>query len=104
MDMEKIRQLCTDRKIEWTLHAAKRLLQRGILSNEVESAIAHGDVIEDYPEDYPYPSCLVMGNTVKDRALHIVCAIDGDKLWIITAYEPNSIEWEDDFRTRKEKL
>ena len=27
-----------------------------------------------------------------------------DKLWIITAYEPSLIEWEADFRTRKEGL
>ena len=101
MDINIIRKLCEKRKIEWTLHAAKRLLQRGISSLDVETSINNGVIIEAYPDDSPYPSCLVMGITTEKRVLDVVCAIDGDKLWIITAYEPNSNEWEADFRTRK---
>ena len=102
MDIAEIRQYCEKRKIEWTLHVAKRLLQRGISAHDVESAMHNGSIIEDYPEDYPFPSCLIMGKTIKDNILHIVCAIGDDKLWIITAYEPNLEEWETDYRTRKE--
>jgi len=102
LDIVQIQQLCAERKIEWTLHAAKRLLQRGISSFDVEASISNGYIIENYPDDSPYPSCLVMGKTTAKRVLHIVCAIDSDKLWIITAYEPSSIEWEADFKTRKE--
>ena len=104
MDIEKIRQLCAARKIEWTSHVSKRLLQRGISSYEVETSISNGVIIENYPDDYPYPSCLLMGKTMKKRILHIVCAINEDRLWIVTAYEPNLIEWEADYHTRKEKV
>jgi len=45
-----------------------------------------------------------MGKTMKKRILHIVCAINEDRLWIVTAYEPNLIEWEADYHTRKEKV
>ena len=103
MDIVKIRQLCKAHKVEWTLHAANRLIQRGISSLDVESSILSGEIIEDYPDDYPYPSCLVMGVTVIKRVLHTVCAIHNDKLWIVTAYEPNLIEWEADYKTRKEQ-
>ena len=103
MDIVKIRQLCAEHKIEWTIHVSKKLLQRSISAFEVETSISNGDIIENYPDDYPYPSCLLMGKTVDDRVLHIVCAIYDNKLWIITAYEPNLIEWEADYRTRKEQ-
>ena len=102
MDIARIRQLCSERKIEWTLHAAKRLLQRGISSLDVEMSLKNGVIIEDYPDDSPYPSCLIMGKTTTERILHIVCAIDSERLWIITTYEPNSIEWEADFQTRRD--
>ena len=103
MNIEKIRQLFATHKIEWTLHAAKRLMQRSISSNDIESSVLNGVIIEDYPNDYPYPSCLVMGKTTKGRVLHTVCAVDSEKVWIITAYEPNLNEWEADFIIRKEE-
>jgi len=102
LDINKIRQLCAEHKVEWTIHVSKRLLQRSISAFEVEVSISNGIIIEDYPDDYPYPSCLLLGKTVDDRVLHIVCAINNDMLWIITAYEPNLMEWEADYRTRKD--
>ena len=104
MDIAKIRQLCAAHKIEWTIHVSKRLLQRNISTFEIETSINYGAIIEKYPDDYPYPSCLLMGKTVDNRILHIVCAVYDDKLWIITAYEPNLIEWEADYQTRKEQI
>jgi uncharacterized protein (DUF433 family) len=37
-------------------HAVLRIYQRRITDDEVIKVIEHGEVIEDYPEDYPYPS------------------------------------------------
>ena len=93
-----IRKLCHDGAVEWTDHAAKRMLQRGITRMEVRQAILTGEIIEDYPDDYPYPSCLVLG----DNKLHVVCGIGEGRLWIITAYRPSTEKWESDLRTRKE--
>jgi len=63
----------------------------------------NGEIIEEYPYDFPFPSYLIMGKTAMDRVLHLVCAIGDEKLWIITAYEPNVVEWETNFRTRRRK-
>ena len=93
-----MRKLCQDGAVEWTDHAAKRMLQRGITRMEVRQAILTGEIIEDYPDDYPYPSCLVLG----DNKLHVVCGIGEGRLWIITAYRPSTEKWESDLRTRKE--
>ena len=61
-----------------------------------------GTIIEEYENDYPYPSCLVYGISVNNKILHIVCGFNGEELWIITAYYPNRDEWNEDMKTRKE--
>ena len=65
-------------------------------------SILNGEIIEEYEEDYPYPSCLVYGVTLNNKVLHIVCGIGDIDLWIITAYYPDDLEWEKDLRTMKE--
>ena len=67
-------------------------------------ALQNGQIIEEYPEDYPYKSFLILGKTSLNKPLHIVCAIINNMLWIITEYFPDPTQWEDDFKTRKEKL
>ncbi len=38
------------------------------------AAIMHGDVIEAYPTDRPYPSCLIL--CVETEPVHVVAAAD----------------------------
>ena len=47
-----------------------------------------GEIIEEYPDDGPYPSCLIFGRTQEGRPLHVVCApvMDEGRLIIITVY------------------
>jgi hypothetical protein len=103
MTMETIRKLCSDNTLHWTNHIVVRLLQRKIAKNDVQHALLHGEIIEQYPSDYPYPSCLVLGITLSKRYIHIVCGATETELWLVTAYYPNPAEWSADFRTRKEK-
>ena len=103
MTIEQIRSLCSDGNIEVTGHMLKRLEQRHISFTEVKEVIMQGEIIEDYPHDYPFPSCLIFGCTVKNRVLHIVVGIGDSKLWLITAYEPDKEEWSKDCRTRRER-
>ncbi len=93
-----LKKLCQDGKVEWTNHVAQRLLQRGITRQEVKQAILTGEIIENYPDDYPYPSCLILGG----NHIHVVCGIGEGRLWIITAYRPSLEKWESDLKTRKE--
>ena len=50
-----------------------------IIDTEVFEAVSAGKIIEHYPEDEPYPSCLVYGKTKKNRPLHAVCAYSEDE-------------------------
>ena len=83
------------------MHAAKRIEQRGILLKDIIDCIMTGEIIEQYPDDYPYPSCLVLGS--KNKPLHTVVGTNGSQLWIVTAYYPSADKWMDDLKTRKEQ-
>lgn len=96
-----LQKLCAAGAIRWTGHVLKRLLQRGISQASVVQAVLSGEIIEQYPDDYPFPSCLLLGNTATGTALHVVCGQGPDEVWMITAYCPDSAEWEDDLKTRK---
>jgi hypothetical protein len=61
-------------------------------------------LIEAYPDDKYLPSYLLLGRAGVD-AFHLLCAADveGDNVRIVTAYRPDSGEWQADLRTRRPK-
>lgn len=97
LDVEAIRELCTDETIMLTQHVVKRCQERGIAYAELKSAVDHGEIIEQYSDDHPYPSCLLLGS----GPLHVVAGVGEGRLWIITAYRPSPDKWESDWKTRK---
>lgn len=101
MDTADLQKLCRSGAIRWTAHVLKRLLQRGISQADVVQAIQGGEIIEDYPDDYPYPSCLLLGAGAAGDPLHVCCGRGPDEIWMITAYHPDLDEWEVDLKTRK---
>ena len=103
MDIEELRKLCSSGAIKWTAHVLARLQERGIEPSDISSCIAAGRIIEQNPEDYPYPSCLVLGATVAGKVLHTVVGIGGGYIWLITAYYPSPLKWNEDFSVRKER-
>ena len=97
-----IKELVNKGKIRWTNHVMVRLFQRNINQNDILEVLLNGEIIEEYENDYPYPSCLVYGINDNNNVIHVVCGSNGEELWIITAYYPNDTEWENDKKTRKE--
>lgn len=103
LNIETIREHITKRKIDWTKHCLNRLNQRDILISNVKNAINNGKIIEYYYDDYPYPSCLILGYDTNKEVLHIVCGISKDIVHIITAYYPDTKKWEEDMKTRRKE-
>ena len=68
-------------------HAVKRMIQRSIDRNEIEETVNCGEIIEEYPDDKYSPSCLILGQTISKRNLHVQLSLP-PKVVIITAYEP----------------
>lgn len=102
MDISDLQKLCEARAIKWTAHVVARLQERGIEPSDIKNCIITGRIIEQYPDDYPFPSCLVLGTTVAGRALHVVIGLGQGYLWLITAYYPDPLKWNEDFSVRRE--
>lgn len=103
MRIEDIQKFCQQSKIKWYKHALERMQERDISRNDVKNCIMHGEIIEDYPDDFPHPSCLIFGYTVEKRVIHVVVSKGEDNIGIITAYIPNLQKFEADLKTRKEQ-
>ena len=59
--IEKLRHLCNDETMAMTKHANYRLKERGIDFEDVKRAILPGEIIRQYEDDKPFPSCLLLG-------------------------------------------
>ena len=91
-----------DWDLQYRVHATKRMFQRNITEDELLQALGTGFVIEDYENDFPFPSVLVNGKTTLNRPIHLVVGIDKNskRLYIITVYEPDLVKWIDDYNRR----
>ena len=102
VDIDALRLLISDGQIVWTEHLAIRLRERAIKRVDVIACIQNGEVIEHYPDDMPYPSCLILGTSVSGKPLHVVCSLNPEvSCCMITAYYPNTDKWESDYKMRK---
>jgi hypothetical protein len=68
----------------------------------IRQALATGETIEEYPEDVPYPSRLVLGS-IGNRPIHVVAADNRkvEETIVITAYEPDPTQWHPGFKRRR---
>jgi hypothetical protein len=88
-------------KITYRLHAVQRMFERKITSEEVRCVLETGVVIEEYPDDTPYPSRLIL-RCYKGRLIHVVAAknLNNQRIIVITVYEPDPSEWDPDCKKR----
>ena len=103
LNIEIIRTYIQQRNVIWTKHCLNRINQRDILILDIKTAISNGKIIEYYYDDYPYPSCLIVGKNINGNIIHIVCGIHNNLVYIITAYYPDSNEWEEDMKIRRKE-
>lgn len=91
-----------DYAIEYRVHSTRRMFQRHIDTEDVTFILTHGQVIERYDEDFPLPSVLLNGRTAANRPSHVVVGINvhEKKLVIITTYEPDALQWANNFVRR----
>jgi hypothetical protein len=97
-----IQTLILSGSIFWSEHLALRLRERGIKRADIISCINNGEIIEQYPGDKPFPSCLILGTSTSGKPLHVVCGLDYNTCcYMITSYYPSTDKWKLDFKTRK---
>ncbi len=99
-----IRSLAQAGRYTLTIHAERERQADKITVAELEAALRHCDVIEDYPEDARGHSCLALG-FAGTRPVHAVCTIKDvpRELLLITVYDPSlrAEKWDAGFRQRR---
>lgn len=89
-------------QVTFSRHAIQRMFERDIKPTHVEETLRSGVQVEDYPDDHPFPSRLLLGWS-EDSPLHVVAGQDSTtgRCVVITVYLPSSKYWEPDWIRRK---
>ncbi|MFC1601446.1 DUF4258 domain-containing protein [Candidatus Sumerlaeota bacterium] len=97
MDLEQIINAIQASRVRITDHADEEAFDDRLTYEEIYYSVIHGAVIEDYPEDKPYPSCLILGRSVSGEPIHSVWAYNPESCWavLITVYRPDPERWID---------
>lgn len=97
MNIENIINSIRNSRVRITDHADEKAVDDNLTNEEIYSSVVQGEVIEDYPNDKPYPSCLVLGRNVSGEPIHSVWAYNPENLWsvLVTVYRPDPRRWID---------
>lgn len=95
-------QAVRNNSLFWKDHILQRMRQRKICVEEVLQVLKDFYIIEEYSDDRPFPSYLLMGN-VNEKPLHLVVGVNIEdiEIHLITVYIPDESIWSDNFRRRK---
>lgn len=95
ISIDVLRQLNTANHYMITEHARIRLFERNITIDDVICCVENGKIIEQYENDKPFPSCLILGVELKGKYIHVVVSCNEDYIYLITAYYPDEQLWQD---------
>ncbi len=95
MKLSDIASAIGARRIRITDHADEESRADNVSITEITTSVLRGEIIEDYPDDKPYSSCLIYGDTSSGEPVHSVWAYNEDNGWavLITAYRPDPERW-----------
>jgi hypothetical protein len=95
MDIADIIKAIQANRANITQHARKEAKEDRLLLDEIFYSTQNGEVIEDYPTDTPYPSCLIYGQNQNRDPVHSVWAYAADSqiAVLITVYRPDPNRW-----------
>ena len=74
MEIAKIPEAIRKGNVNISDHADDELANDAIGDNDLYFSVQHGEVIEDYADDKPFPSCLIYGNDKNNSHIHSVWA------------------------------
>ncbi len=82
-------------QVRITNHADEEAEADNLTFDEIYLSVLHGEIIETYFSDKPYPSCLIYGQSFSGEPIHSVWAYNENNQWaaLITVYRPNPERW-----------
>jgi hypothetical protein len=89
---DRITELIESGEILISHHARVRMFERNVSTDDLIAIISSGEIIEEYLDDEPCPSVLIMG-FIDAVAYHTVIALCSDHIRVITVYIPERDKW-----------
>jgi hypothetical protein len=85
------------RKFRITDHADEEAYNDQIPLSKALDTISLGEILEQYPDDKPYPSCLIFSKLESGDPVHTVWAFNRatNSSVLITTYRPDPRKWID---------
>ena len=104
MEITDIIEAIRANRVRITDHADEEAEADQLTFDEIYFSVLHGEIIEEYPTDNPYPSCLIYGQTFGGDPVHSVWAYNEQNGWavLITVYRPDPNLWINWRERRKE--
>ena len=95
MDIKNIINSISVSQVRITDHADEEVFDDKLTYEEIYFSVIHGEIIEDYQKDKPYPSCLIFGKNFSGEPIHSVWAYNSENMWavLITVYRPDPARW-----------
>ncbi len=100
--INEIVKAINSKKVRISDHAYEEAQSDNLTFEEIYYSVMHDEIIEEYPDDKPYPSCLILGYTFGNEPIHSVWAFNNENQWavLIAVYRPDPELWFN-FRERK---
>ena len=97
MNINTIINSVQSNRVNITHHARVEAKNDSLRLDDIFFATCNGEIIEDYPTDEPYPSCLIYGQSEAGEPVHCVWAHDSETTIsiLITVYRPDPELWID---------
>ena len=97
MNIEDIQDAVRNGRYRVTNHAREEARDDRITVRELVDSVLSGEIIEEYLDDRPHPSCLIYGRTSEAEPVHGVWAYDAEMSLaiLVTIYRPDPAPWID---------
>jgi hypothetical protein len=104
VDIQAIIDAIRSNRVRITDHADEEAQADSLSFDEIFSSVLHGEIIEDYPSDKPYPSCLIYGDSFAGEPIHSVWDYNHPTEWavLVTIHRPDPDRWMD-WRIRRKR-
>ncbi len=103
-NLRRLKKRVREDKFFESRHKLVERANRGITKAMIVEAIGYDNprICEDYPKDFPWPSCLILGWLNDGTPLHVQLAYFTGQTKVVTAYVNPDLEiWYDDLCTRR---
>jgi hypothetical protein len=101
--LSKVQKAVAEGLVFVTNHAKDEADNDILKYDQISYSVLRGEIIEDYPLDRPYPSCLIYGRTESDVPVHSVWAFNEGTGYavLITVYRPDPDKWNENKERKK---